>query len=318
MKPSFIHTRSSQLAIAVACSTLLMTACGGEGDTRVIPSDNNPSIVEKKPTASNPTNTATQKQRGRFIDSAVGNVAVYQNGKQVATTDSEGYFDYIEGSKVTFKVGKLTLGSTMPKEIVTPADLARDKKDVVEILQALQSLDEDNNPDNGIYISQVTLDKLVTAGNLSDKKVSLADTVQKDIPNVKIVDDKKAVDHFAKAQQTLKDVDELAQFTDKLVGYWQSDCQSGDQMVQGLIKSPTEKNVLLATDIVTREYENKDCTGTYKDRHNTIKAGEMQVQVTRSYKEGNKIHFTILTKVIDDGKTHNDVSNIVRANAYFL
>ncbi len=300
---SQLATRNSQLATAiVVSSTLLLTACGGgEGDTRASVTDvsNNkpiPNSIPQSPKPTQPKNPSVKKQRGQFIDSAVGNVAVYQNGKKVATTDSEGYFDYTKGSKVTFKVGKLILGSTMPKAIITPADLACSRKDVVEILQALQSLDEDHNPDNGIYIPQVTLDKLVTTGDLSDKKVSLADTIQKDIPNIKIVDEKKAVDHFAKAP--VKIAEKIA---DDLVGYWYDPCNVSRGSVTSNIKEVRRvSNSEFSIKIQERTFadNNTNCSGKWKK----VVTGTGVYKVKGSYldKNGKKHIYGIFE--IDDGR----------------
>lgn len=205
----------------VLTSTLLLSACGGsDGGT-------------DKASSSSSSSTA-EKARGQFLDSAVGNVDVYQSGLKVATTDSEGYFDYTKGINVTFKLNKLTLGSTMPKKIVTPLDLSDKPEQVTEILQALQSLDEDKNPDNGIFIPTTTLDKLVTEKDLSAESVSIADTVKKDIPDIQIISKEKANAHFAKTKQKLgmtqtsqtetNTKSETASSDDKLSGYWRSEC----------------------------------------------------------------------------------------------
>ncbi len=298
---SQLATRNSQLATVIALSSaLLLTACGGcdsNDDTNTTVNSNSNSNTNQSQV------TPTQQERGQFIDSFVGNVDVYQNGQKVATTDAEGYFNYTKGSEVTFKIGKLTLGSTMPKAIITPADLAVDKADVVEILQTLQSLDEDKNPDNNIWINVETANKLVTEANLSDKKVTLADTVQKDIPNIDIVAEDKAVEHFAKAQEQLKSSEDLSKVADNLVGYWQQSCNNGALEVFELAKSSTEKNVILGVgNILKREFENNDCTGNYREIQKADDIS-LRVQIASSHKQDDKTIIKTIRKETKNGNT---------------
>lgn len=157
---------------------LMLSACGQENDVKEY----------------NTTQTS-----GQFIDAPVGNLDVYQSGLKVATTDANGYFKYTDGIKLTFKLGKLTLGSTQPKKIITPLNLSSNRNDVIEILVALQSLDEDNNPNNGIFISDETKKKLKTSLNLSINNVTIENSILKDIPNLKLVKKEKAINHFVES-----------------------------------------------------------------------------------------------------------------------
>lgn len=91
-------------------------------------------------------------KQGQFLDSAVQNIDVYQNSKKISTTDKEGKYVYLDDSAVTFKVGKLTLGTSEAKDIVTPADFSKDTNVVTKVLQVLQSLDDDNKPAKMVFL----------------------------------------------------------------------------------------------------------------------------------------------------------------------
>ena len=89
------------------------------------------------------------------------------------TTDKDGAFKYSTScNEITFSLGEVILGSISRhvcdnKTVVYPADIfGLDRNEtnstaVTNVLQFLQSLDEDKNPFNGIAISQRTVDKLL-------------------------------------------------------------------------------------------------------------------------------------------------------------
>ncbi len=97
--------------------------------------------------------------QGVFLDSAVEGIS-YTGGGASGTTNSSGIFNYTAGSKVTFSIGGITLGTATGKATVTPIDVAgaTDESDqrVINMIRLLQTLDDDGNPDNGIKITSTT------------------------------------------------------------------------------------------------------------------------------------------------------------------
>lgn len=109
-------------------------------------------------------------REGRFLDSPVEGLA-YICGGQTGVTDKNGTFFYEKGKDITFKIGNIVLGSVptvlnlppgeeapeiitfSPRNLVPEAESNRDPQ-VTNILQFLQTLDEDYNPDNGIFLSE--------------------------------------------------------------------------------------------------------------------------------------------------------------------
>ena len=92
---------------------------------------------------------------GVFLDSPVAGLS-YTTGTASGVTDTEGGFTYRDGESVVFSIGNLALPAVAGAGLVTPLDVAAsdDITDpmVINIVRLLQSLDEDNDPENGILI----------------------------------------------------------------------------------------------------------------------------------------------------------------------
>jgi hypothetical protein len=94
---------------------------------------------------------------GTFVDSAAEGIT-FKTETRSGETDSHGRFTYEPGETVTFSIGGIILGTTTGKSVITPVDLvpgAQDESDpaVTNITRFLITLDEDDNPVNGITIS---------------------------------------------------------------------------------------------------------------------------------------------------------------------
>ncbi len=102
---------------------------------------------------------------GVFVDSPVSGLD-YSSGAQTGTTDASGGFTYELGKNVNFTVGGITLGSGLGQGVVTPVELvtgAVDEMDptVTNIAAFLQSIDDDDDPNNGIAITSLQRDLAV-------------------------------------------------------------------------------------------------------------------------------------------------------------
>jgi len=92
---------------------------------------------------------------GKFIDSAVEGLR-FETPTQSGLTDINGTFKYINGEAVSFFIGDILLGTSTGLTQLTPMNLVpgdSSNPQVINILRFVQSLDEDNNPDNGIRIT---------------------------------------------------------------------------------------------------------------------------------------------------------------------
>lgn len=117
--------------LASACAALTLAACGGGSDAPTI--------------------------NGVFLDAAVEGLEYVAGTNAKAATTANGGFTCKQGETVTFSVGGITLGSAACATTLTPLNLAgtNNVKDnaVVNRLIALQSLDDDADPANGIRIA---------------------------------------------------------------------------------------------------------------------------------------------------------------------
>ncbi|MBV1876583.1 MAG: hypothetical protein KUG79_02960 [Pseudomonadales bacterium] len=102
-------------------------------------------------------------QTGTFVDSAVNGLH-YATATQSGTTNAAGEFKYLVGETVSFSLGGIQLGNARGAASLSPLSLldvssveaarqAGVEAELLNRLVLLQSLDQDNNPDNGIDLS---------------------------------------------------------------------------------------------------------------------------------------------------------------------
>ena len=97
---------------------------------------------------------------GTLIDSAVSGVSYQSTSNLSGLTSSNGRFEYRSGDQVTFQIGDIILGTVNGGAVITPVELAgvsntADRR-VINIARLLQSLDEDQDPSNGVSINATT------------------------------------------------------------------------------------------------------------------------------------------------------------------
>jgi len=115
---------------------------------------------------------------GQFVDSAVSGLRYVTSGGTQGTTDASGTFSYKAGETVSFYLGEILIGEASGAAIVTPVSLVPGATDetnttVSNIARFLQTLDDDDNPDNGIQISAAV--SAAGAGMVVDFTLSAAD-----------------------------------------------------------------------------------------------------------------------------------------------
>ena len=105
---------------------------------------------------------------GVFRDSALGGVSYQSCANQDSCvsgqTTADGVYEYFKGSKVSFSVGNIQLGVCQGSALTVPRDLDSVTNDEAEVNMAsfLMSLDANNNPDDGITISNFATNKGAT------------------------------------------------------------------------------------------------------------------------------------------------------------
>lgn len=92
---------------------------------------------------------------GYFIDSPVIGID-YETASLSGVTDEMGRFEYEDGETVVFSIGDIALPETAADEVIHVADIFNSNindQQVINLARLLLSLDEDQNPVNGISIS---------------------------------------------------------------------------------------------------------------------------------------------------------------------
>ena len=131
-----------KLSIVSLAASAILVGCGSNNSTTTVDSS---------------------LETGYFIDAPVEGLAYETTSGVKGTTDKYGRFNYRKGEKVRFMLGKLDIGEAAPDQegLVTPETLAgTDEVLKVRLLRVLQALDSDNDPSNGITISQDVIDTL--------------------------------------------------------------------------------------------------------------------------------------------------------------
>ena len=142
----FYSTKSIVLSVLTG---MFLLGCGGGDDAA-------------------PAAGATSSSTAFLSDSRLEGVT-YTCGSETGLTTAEGAFTYTNGScsAVEFSIGGVSLGSIdvadiNPDGIIYPADLLgldrnnTSNPELINMLQVLQSLDNDGNPNNGILIDSNT------------------------------------------------------------------------------------------------------------------------------------------------------------------
>ena len=124
---------------------------------------------------------------GVFIDSPVKGLR-WVSGSTSGTTDILGTFQYQSGADVSFYIADMLIGSAKGDSVLIPLDLVADAQDitnqtVTNIVRFFMTIDNDNNPSNGIEITD-EMAQALTAGTQinfaqSDVNFSSSDDVQR-------------------------------------------------------------------------------------------------------------------------------------------
>lgn len=143
-------------ALLLSVVVILLAACGGGGGGGTTQPDG--------------------PEQGRFIDSAVAGL-YYEASPSGLTgfTDADGIFEYEAGDTVEFFLGDILIGEAPGALVITPVSLVGGDADetdpvVLNIARLLQTLDDNNDPSDGINITTAVFDAAM------DQAISFTDT----------------------------------------------------------------------------------------------------------------------------------------------
>jgi hypothetical protein len=191
-----LHINKKAITLSLATLGILVVGCGSSDDSSALTSYTAPTTVS-----------------GQLIDGYVaGAYYICADGVESITT-LNGEFS-CDALPVTFKVGDITLGevTNLPDDKhVFPQDLVGvDRSDtnnsqVLAMAQLLQSLDSDQNPDNGIDINASTLEQLSTEEDFDAYNLNTYITQA----GVTEVNATQAHAHLENSMHTLETIDSL-------------------------------------------------------------------------------------------------------------
>lgn len=127
--------------------------------------------------------------KGQLVDSHISGVSYTTSSGKTGVTDHDGYFIYsLEDTTITFNIGNLkvadfNLSAINTDHKILPADLVGVDRNnstdvnVLKLIRLFQSLDDDNNPYNGINITDSIKNGIVIENNVSDINITTLNSI---------------------------------------------------------------------------------------------------------------------------------------------
>nr|MDW7565751.1 adhesin [Nitrosomonadaceae bacterium] len=167
-------THGVYLILLVLVLVLGLAACDGE--KKDAGGDAAKTTSKSQSSSSMPSSTPTT---GILMDAAVSGVSYLASSGAAGNTDEKGFYKYNHGDTVEFKLGSLVIGKVKGAPIVTPMELAEDNTIRLQnLLILLQSLDSDNNPENGISIPANAASAVSAAINLDSDPATFSTSAE--------------------------------------------------------------------------------------------------------------------------------------------
>jgi hypothetical protein len=142
--------------------------------------------------------------RGVFLDSPVSGLK-YESASVEGFTEPDGSYYYAEGETIVFSIGELSFPPVPGAPTITPLEIAQvddvEDEKTVNLLRLLQSIDFDQDPDNGIEIPIAAHDFVKIPQLAFDGSISVVDFIDDVIDQTysgdrPLVDSEAAVEHF--------------------------------------------------------------------------------------------------------------------------
>jgi hypothetical protein len=103
---------------------------------------------------SSDSSTATATETGTFADAPVQGLS-YKTATQSGFTDANGDFKYVAGETVEFKLGNLSLGSSVAGDFMTPYTISDNNDTATNIALLLQNFDGNRSNSNTLDLSKL-------------------------------------------------------------------------------------------------------------------------------------------------------------------
>lgn len=180
----------------ILISVFLLNGCGGTSSTDGI--NENIQIESTK--------------IGLIVDASIVGlryISISPSGKvKRGITSSKGEFEYFVDGTTTFLVGDIEIGTVKPSKLVAITTIVENDIEKENIARFLQTIDSDNNPDNGINISSILDEnaKNITSFDFGSNFEAIFESyktqlLQERANTVSLVTSEQAVDHASKSER---------------------------------------------------------------------------------------------------------------------
>ncbi|WP_440903359.1 hypothetical protein ACMZOO_10860 [Catenovulum sp. SX2] len=204
--------KNNRNGLLVAGLISVLSACGGGGS----------SSTPDQPNGGG-SNGGSNKVKlvGVLTDSPINNISYQTSSGLSGKTNQSGEFNYHADDSITFSLGSIEFPDIQAQALLTPLELMETRDvnavKVVNLLRLLQTLDNDNQPNNGIDISETTIAAIEQAQiNFQDfdtpitnfAQLSQIDSVLATFEGGKsLIEQQAAIEHFVGTLASFDDFD---------------------------------------------------------------------------------------------------------------
>ena len=252
-----MHTRIFLVPLFLLFS-LFFSACGGGGGGSDSPSSS---------TAQGTLLT------GIIVDAQISGLRYESVGpdgeKTHGTTNLKGEYDYFEGGTTTFFVGGIEVAQTTPKKMLSITTLVETPKEQENLARFLQTLDFDQNPENGIQVNSAASQALdITELRFDDNfdadfAAVKSELIRPIMGNVGLVSAEDALEHSSKSERlsSLQETDlykAIANEKNYTSSYYNTEILENDQRKRVYLwiwEKILEKEMAIENELATQEFD---------------------------------------------------------------
>lgn len=239
--------------------SLFFSACGGSGGGSDSPGSS--------------TSVQGTLLTGIIVDAQISGLRYESVGpdgeKTHGTTNLKGEYDYFEGGRTTFFVGGIEVAQTTPKKMLSITTLVETPKEQENLARFLQTLDFDQNPENGIQVNSAASNALdVTELRFDDNfdadfAAVKSELIRPIMGNVGLVSTEDALAHSSKSERlsSLQETDlykAIANEKNYTSSYYNTEVLENDQRKRVYLwiwEKILAKEMAIENELATQEFD---------------------------------------------------------------
>lgn len=267
------------------------------------------------------SSSSSSSKKAYFIDSAIEGVNYFTESKSGLTGSDGGFIFNESDKKVIFKIGDVKIGEYILANLksdsyVFPTDIANtdrtniENEHVLKIIRLVQTLDNDQNPNNGIKITDTTRKKVSETNmqlELASSSVNINDLLTLVDNSVKkpFISEHQAKVHFEKTlmDKNVKKEDTIAPFTPYL-SHPEFAKETKEKTLTVTLNGEPNTKIYINDELLREKYP----TGDYTDIEIRIdNNGQRKIELQTNAQLGSSNDFKIYLE--DDSGKKSDVLN---------